>query len=77
MLQSISSFGAGVTGRAETTEAMTSLAPSAPYSSAQAKMRRWCESLVDEQISHFAVLLGDFQLVFRPSEPFFVLPQGF
>lgn len=51
MLASISSFGAQDAGRAETTEAMTSLAPEAPFGSALSKMKRWCESLVDEQIS--------------------------
>ena len=104
MLASISSFGAQDAGRAETTEAMTSLAPEArgagrgwefqggrpwktwdfevatfgnrtshiwngsphntmaspwqaPFGSALSKMKRWCESLVDEQISGW--LAGD------------------
>ena len=51
MLASITSFGNQDFGRPETTEAMTSLAPEAPFGSALSKMKRWCESLVDEQIS--------------------------
>ncbi|CAE7230151.1 unnamed protein product [Symbiodinium sp. CCMP2592] len=42
--------GPGGHGRAETTEAMTTLPPQATFSIAQSKMTRWTESLVDEQI---------------------------
>ncbi|CAE7921645.1 unnamed protein product [Symbiodinium necroappetens] len=46
----ISCLGPGGHGRAETTEAMTTLPPQATFSIAQSKMTRWTESLVDEQI---------------------------
>ncbi|CAE7385404.1 unnamed protein product [Symbiodinium natans] len=42
--------GTGGLGRAETTEAMSTLPPQATFSMAQSKMTRWTESLVDEQI---------------------------
>ncbi|CAK9048918.1 Uncharacterized protein SCF082_LOCUS27180 [Durusdinium trenchii] len=54
MLASIMSSGASSgaqLARAETMEAMTSLAPEESFAVAQSKMKRWCESLVDEQIS--------------------------
>ncbi|CAJ1418758.1 unnamed protein product, partial [Effrenium voratum] len=43
--------GAQAPGRAETTEAMTTLQPQASFAVAQSKVTRWLESLVDEQIS--------------------------
>eukprot|EP00931_Biecheleriopsis_adriatica_P052036 TRINITY_DN30232_c0_g1_i1.p1 TRINITY_DN30232_c0_g1~~TRINITY_DN30232_c0_g1_i1.p1 ORF type:complete len:882 (+),score=223.00 TRINITY_DN30232_c0_g1_i1:72-2648(+) len=47
------SFGSasGSVGRAETTEAMSSLSPQISFETALAKVNRWVESLVDEQVN--------------------------
>jgi hypothetical protein len=64
MVGSFGNQGAAV-GRAETTEAMSSLSPAATFEEAEAKVSRWAESLVNESISvggpmqPFAIHAGD------------------
>lgn len=51
MVDSFGSAGAGRIGRAETTEAMSSMSPQVSFQTAMEKVSRWVESLVDEQVS--------------------------
>ncbi|CAE8593682.1 unnamed protein product, partial [Polarella glacialis] len=50
MMDGFGSASSSSVGRAETTEAMSQLSPQLTFETAEAKVSRWVESLVDEQV---------------------------